>query len=102
VSAAATRAPGAPKTGGCRSKRTVPADAPGPQITVSGPFTTVSLSNVSGAMYDVGASIRAVQAPSIDAPFVSTFTREPNMLRSTGSPFVPPLRTVRKPGMVLR
>lgn len=63
---------------------------------------TVSLSKFSGEMYELGASMRAGQAPGIEVPSVRMFRREPNMPRSTGSPLVPPLRTAEKPGMVLR
>jgi hypothetical protein len=38
------------KSGRSRSKRTTPAEAPGPQTTVCGPLTTVSASKVSGEM----------------------------------------------------
>lgn len=63
---------------------------------------TVSLSNVSGLMYELGESIRFGQAPSISPPLLSNFSREPNMPRNTGSPLTPPLRTAEKPGMVFR
>ncbi|MNV99401.1 hypothetical protein D3C71_1947550 [compost metagenome] len=53
-------------------------------------------------MYDVGASMRLGQAPSIRPPLVRMFRREPNMPRSTGSPLVPPARMAEKPGMVFR
>ena len=44
----------------------------------------------------------AGQAPGIDPSLVRMFRREPNIPRSTGSPFVPPFRMALKPGMVLR
>jgi hypothetical protein len=47
-------------------------------------------------------SIRAGHAPISVPSLLSTFRREPNMPRSTGSPLVPPLRMAANPGTVFR
>ncbi len=46
--------------------------------------------------------MREGQAPLIAPSLVIRLMREPNMPRNTGSPLVPPLRKVAKPGMVFR
>lgn len=84
------------------SKSTVPAELPGPWITVCGPLMMVTLSKLCGDMYEVGGSMREGQPLPIWPPSTRIFSREPLMPRSIGSPFVPPLRMVAKPGMDFR
>ncbi len=61
----------------------------------------VTLSYSSGAMYAVGGSMRDGQPPAIWPPSTRMFRREPTMPRNIGSPLLPPLRMVSKPGTVL-
>ncbi len=53
-------------------------------------------------MYAVGGSIRDGQPPPTWPPSTWISRRDPTMPRSTGSPLLPPLRMVEKPGTLFR
>src|SRR5699024_2514812 len=93
------RTPPSINNGVRRSNKTVPAEPTGPYFTVCGPLIISNWSKVSGAIYELGASIRLGQAPITSPPSNKIFNREPPKPRSTGSLLVPPLFCAEKPGV---